>query len=140
MLRYPEHTSVCSGYRNIVLQTQLYENKVSRLTQDGYSRRDAERLAATEVASPGTSEHHTGLAVDIVDAANYNLDETQAQMPAQQWLLENCHRYGFILRYPKDKSNITGIIYEPWHYRYVGSDAAWVIHEQGLCLEEYLEK
>ena len=131
---------VCSGYRNIALQTQLYENKVSRLMYEGYSRKNAERTAATEVAYPGTSEHHTGLAVDIVDAANGNLDETQEQMPAQQWLMENCHRYGFILRYPEGKSEITGIIYEPWHYRYVGTEAARVIHEEGLCLEEYLEE
>ena len=129
---------VCSGYRNVDLQTQLYENKVSRLMDSGYSRSKAERLAATEVAYPGTSEHHTGLAVDIIDAANSNLDESQEQMPAQQWLLQNCQNYGFILRYPKDKSTLTGIIYEPWHYRYVGKEAAAVICEQQLCLEEYL--
>ncbi|MBQ3256011.1 MAG: M15 family metallopeptidase [Oscillospiraceae bacterium] len=131
---------VCSGYRNIVLQTQLYEDKVSRVIEEGHSPGRAEKIAAMEVAYPGTSEHHTGLAVDIVDAANPNLDETQAEMPAQQWLMENCHRYGFVLRYPEGKSDRTGIIYEPWHYRYVGEEAAEVMHEEGLCLEEYLEE
>ena len=130
---------VCSGYRNIVQQTQLYENKVSRVVREGYSRKEAERIAATEVAYPGASEHHTGLAVDLVDAANYQLEETQEQMPAQQWLMANCDRYGFVLRYPEGKSDITGIIYEPWHYRYVGKEAAEIMHREGLCLEEYLE-
>lgn len=129
---------VCSGYRSIVYQSQLFENKISRLMQAGYSREIAEPLAATEVAHPGTSEHHTGLAVDIVDASNYNLDETQENTPAQQWLLQNCWDYGFILRYPKNKSDITGIIYEPWHYRYVGREISQAMRDSGLCLEEYL--
>lgn len=131
---------VCSGYRNIALQTQLYEDKVSRVMQEGHSRREAERIAAMEVARPGTSEHHTGLAVDLVDSDYCSLDETQAQMPAQQWLMANCSRYGFILRYPEGKSEITGIIYEPWHYRYVGVEAATRIYAEGLCLEEYLNQ
>ena len=131
---------VCSGYRNIALQTQLYEDKVSRVMQEGQSHREAERIAAMEVAGPGTSEHHTGLAVDLVDAEYGTLDETQAQMPAQQWLMVNCSRYGFILRYPEGKSEITGIIYEPWHYRYVGVEAAERIYAEGLCLEEYLNQ
>ena len=129
---------VISGYRSITYQAQLFENKVSRLMQAGYSHGDADRLAATEVARPGTSEHHTGLAADIVDSSNYNLDESQERTPAQQWLLEHCWDYGFILRYPKGKSDITGIIYEPWHYRYVGTELSQTLRDSGQCLEEYL--
>ena len=129
---------VCSGYRDLALQTQLYENKIARLVSAGFSRGDAESRAGTEVAYPGTSEHHTGLAVDLVDMNYQRLDEAQEQTAVQQWLMKNSWKYGFILRYPNGKSDITGIIYEPWHYRYVGLDAAEAIYEQGICLEEYL--
>lgn len=129
---------VCSGYRDLALQTQLYENKIARLVSTGFSRGDAESRAGTEVAYPGTSEHHTGLAVDLVDMNYQGLDEAQEQTAVQQWLMKNSWKYGFILRYPNGKSDITGIIYEPWHYRYVGLDAAEAIYEQGICLEEYL--
>lgn len=129
---------VCSGYRDLALQTQLYENKIARLVSTGFSRGDAESRAGTEVAYPGTSEHHTGLAVDLVDMNYQGLDEAQEQTAVQQWLMKNSWKYGFILRYPNGKSDITGIIYEPWHYQYVGLDAAGAIYEQGICLEEYL--
>lgn len=129
---------VCSGYRDLALQTQLYENKIARLVSTGFSRGDAESRAGTEVAYPGTSEHHTGLAVDLVDMNYQGLDEAQEQTAVQQWLMKNSWKYGFILRYPNGKSDITGIIYEPWHYRYVGLDADGAIYEQGICLEEYL--
>ena len=105
----------------------------------GYSKKDAKAKAATSVARPGTSEHQLGLAVDIVDKSHQTLDAAQEDTPVQQWLLENSWKYGFILRYPNQKSNLTGIIYEPWHYRYVGQAAAQEIHERGICLEEYLE-
>ena len=95
---------------------------------------------ADAVAAPGTSEHELGLAVDIYSSENIELDESQEDTETQQWLMEHCYEYGFILRYPKDKSEITGIIYEPWHYRYVGVDAAMDIRDSGLCLEEYLEQ
>ena len=90
------------------------------------------------VARPGTSEHELGLAVDIIDTQLWDLVEEQENLPAQQWLMENSWKYGFIFRYPKDKIEITGIIYEPWHYRYVGKELAAEIHESGLTLEEYL--
>ena len=90
------------------------------------------------VAVPGTSEHQLGLALDIVDMNHQILDESQEETDTQQWLMAHSWEYGFILRYPNDKSEITGIIYEPWHYRYVGRDAAREIYEQGVCLEEYL--
>ena len=91
------------------------------------------------VAVPGTSEHQLGLALDIVDADNQLLDESQENTAVQKWLMEHSWEYGFILRYPNDKSEITGIIYEPWHYRYVGKEDAEKIHSQGVCLEEYLQ-
>ena len=90
------------------------------------------------MAVPGTSEHQLGLALDIVDVANQVLDERQENTEVQKWLMKNSWKYGFILRYPTDKSDITGISYEPWHYRYVGKEAAKEIYEAGICLEEYL--
>ena len=130
--------AVCSAYRTEEKQAQLYANKVERLMAQGLSEDEARTEAARSVAVPGTSEHQLGLAVDLVDNHNWSLDESQASMPAQQWLIKHSWEYGFILRYPGDKGELTGIIYEPWHYRYVGKEAARVIHQQGLCLEEYL--
>lgn len=131
---------ICSSYRSQETQQRLFDNKVQRLIAQGYSAQDAPTEAAKVVALPGTSEHQLGLALDIVDVNNQNLDDSQAQTAVQIWLMENSWRYGFILRYPSDKTNITGIAYEPWHYRYVGKDAAKDIYEQGICLEEYLEQ
>ena len=130
---------ICSSYRSYEKQQSLYQNKVNRLAAQGYSQEKAREEAAKAVALPGTSEHQLGLAVDIVDIANQNLDSSQENTAVQQWLMEYSWEYGFILRYPNDKSDITGIIYEPWHYRYVGKEAAAEIYQQGLCLEEYLE-
>lgn len=129
---------ICSAYRTMEKQTSLYENKIQRLMAEGLNYNEACEKAGTVVAYPGTSEHQLGLAVDIV-AKNYQqLDEKQADTKEAKWLKENCWKYGFILRYPLDKTEETGIIFEPWHYRYVGVDAAKEIMEQGICLEEYL--
>lgn len=128
---------ICSSYRTEEFQTELFENKAAQYIAQGYDRTEAETLAAGWVARPGTSEHQLGLAVDIVDNGYQSLDETQEQTAVQQWLLEHCQEYGFILRYPTDKAELTGVNYEPWHYRYVGSAAAEIM-EQGICLEEYL--
>ena len=136
------HASVCSAYRTQEYQQKLFDRKVRRLLEDtslNYTPEEARTVAARSVAIPGTSEHQLGLAIDLVDNNNWTLDESQAQMPAQQWLMENSWRYGWILRYPIDKSEITGIIYEPWHYRYVGKTVAAEIHGLGMCLEEYLQ-
>jgi D-alanyl-D-alanine carboxypeptidase len=105
---------------------------------NGYSREEAERIAATVSAIPGTSEHQLGLAVDIIDTGIWGLVQEQEDLAGQQWLMENCWRYGFILRYPKNKTDETGIIYEPWHYRYVGIELAEELRECGLTLEAYL--
>lgn len=131
------HPLICSSFRTWEKQNSLFTRKVNRYLEQGYSLQEAETMAAHWVARPGTSEHQTGLAVDIVDISYQLLDEQQEQTPVQRWLMEHCAEYGFILRYPKDKSDLTGVGYEPWHYRYVGEEAAREIMEQGICLEEY---
>lgn len=129
---------VCSAFRAHEEQVTLFQNQTQRYLDLGYSQEEAEREAGYMVAVPGTSEHELGLAADIVAESNQLLDESQEQTAEQQWLMKHCTKYGFILRYPSDKSEITGIGYEPWHYRYVGEEAAKEITESGLCLEEYL--
>lgn len=130
---------ICSSYRSMEKQQTLFTNEIQKQKAYGYDEDTAYEKAATIVAIPGTSEHQLGLALDIVDISNQRLEEEQENTPVQQWLMANSWKYGFILRYPKDKSDITGIIYEPWHYRYVGKEAAKYIYEHQLCLEEYLE-
>ena len=128
-----------SAFRDYAYQKELYENKVQRLQREnGYSVDKARVEAATVVAYPGTSEHQLGLALDLVDARHVKLDTSQENTAAYKWLYEHCAEYGFIVRYPNGKTEITGIIYEPWHFRYVGVDAAKVIMENDITLEEYL--
>lgn len=129
---------ICSAYRTQELQEQLFSNQVNSYTSRGYSYEEAVELAKKSVAYPGTSEHQLGLAVDIVSLHYQILDEGQLKTAEQQWLMNNCWKYGFILRYPSEKTDITGVIFEPWHYRYVGIEAAKEITEQGITLEEYL--
>lgn len=131
---------VCSAYRSRQSQETLFSDKVQEYLDQGLSQSEAEAQAAAWVAVPGTSEHETGLALDIVDIDYQLLDSDQANTPTQKWLLAHAWEYGFILRYPEDKTELTGIDYEPWHYRYVGKDAAKVIFDEGLCLEEYLSQ
>lgn len=129
---------ICSAYRTWEDQTYLFEKKVNSYISKGYGEEEARRKAATETAVPGTSEHQLGLAADILCTSRPWLDEGQADTETQKWLMANCHNYGFILRYPKGTTDITGIIYEPWHYRYVGVDIATEIMSRGITLEEYL--
>ena len=130
---------VASAWRDWATQETLFENKVSRvMAETGLGRDEAEEIAADEVARPGTSEHQLGLAVDIISNDYPWLDEGWADTEEAAWLEAHCAEYGFILRYPPDKSELTGIIWEPWHFRYVGKDAAVYIMENGLCLEEYV--
>ena len=131
---------LCSAYRTQETQQQLYDNKVQRLVNSGMSEEEAKVEAAKAVAIPGTSEHQLGLAVDIVDANMQDLTDEQENTATQKWLMANSWRYGFIHRYPNSKTDITGIIYEPWHYRYVGKDAAQDIFNRDITLEEYLGK
>lgn len=130
---------ICSSYRTMEKQTELYNKKVKEYIKRGYGNKKAKEIAAKWVAMPGTSEHQTGLAVDIVSKKYQILNEKQADTKTQQWLMENCYNYGFILRYPREKNNITKITYEPWHYRYVGIENAKEIKEKNLCLEEYIQ-
>lgn len=130
---------VCSAFRTMEYQEMLYNNKIKRLLAEGVTRADAPSIAAQSVAIPGTSEHQLGLSVDIISETYTNLDRYQEQTAVQQWIMQNCWRYGFILRYPNGTTDITGIIYEPWHYRYVGAVTAREVHESGLVFEEYLE-
>lgn len=129
---------ICSSYRTNQRQRELFKNQVDKYVAAGMTAEEAEIEAAKWVAIPGTSEHQTGLAVDIVALDYQILDEGQEDTPEQKWLMENSYRYGFILRFPTDKSDVTGIHYEPWHYRYVGKEAAAEMYSKGVCLEEYL--
>lgn len=130
---------VCSAYRTQADQEYLFERKVKYYLEKGYEQEEAEEQAGTSVAVPGTSEHQLGLAVDIIERDYPYLNEKQAQTETQKWLMEHCWEYGFILRYPVGSSEITGIIYEPWHYRYVGLDMALELRDLGITLEEYLQ-
>ena len=130
--------AVVSGYRSFDYQTKLFDKKVKKLMDTGVSEEEAKQLAATVVAPPGTSEHQLGLAVDMIDTKLWALEEEQEDLPAQKWLMENSWKYGFVLRYPADKSEVTGIIYEPWHYRYVGTEIAKELYIAGITLEEYI--
>ena len=129
---------VCSAYRTFARQETLHQKQVWKQRGFGLQAEEAERAARRVVAYPGTSEHQLGLAADIVSNTYRTLDSRQAETAEFLWLREHCWEYGFILRYPEDKTDITGIIYEPWHFRYVGVAAAETMMAEGLCLEEYL--
>ena len=125
---------VREGYRTQEEQQQLMDEKIEVYENEGKSKSEAKKLAEQWVAIPGTSEHQLGIAVDI------NADTTKSSRDdVYNWLEENAHTYGFIKRYPSNKTDITGVINEPWHYRYVGKEAASAIYSQGICLEEYIE-
>ncbi len=132
---------VQSSYRAYAKQEQLYWNKVAELKSKYSDPVVYQSLAGEVVKRPGFSEHNTGLAVDLYGSGDYSLTESFANTDAYDWLMENCADYGFILRFPEGKEDITGVIYEAWHYRYVGDpDIAHEIMDNGLCLEEYLEQ
>ena len=124
---------VSEGYRTHEEQVAMMQRYVDLYRAQGYSEEESQNLARDYVAEPGTSEHELGIAVDINGAEGYSDWDVYA------WLAENAHEYGFILRYPEGKEDVTGIDYEPWHYRYVGAAAAQAIYEQQITLEEYLE-
>ena len=125
---------VREGYRTQEEQQQLMDEKIEAYENEGKSKSEAKKLAEQWVAIPGTSEHQLGIAVDI------NADTTKSSSDdVYNWLAENAHTYGFIKRYPSNKTDITGVINEPWHYRYVGKEAASKMYSQGICLEEYID-
>lgn len=127
------YPTVSEAYRTAEEQEEMMNEKIREFIEDGYSKRKAKKLAKNWVAKPGNSEHELGLALDINADMNFSEDEK-----VYGWLAENSYKYGFILRYPPGKDNITGIDYEPWHYRYVGQEAASEIFQRQICLEEYL--
>ena len=124
---------VSSGYRTAKQQQSEMDDKIQEYIDDGKSEDEARALAATYVAQVGYSEHEAGLAIDIVAKANKSVDDT-----VWAWMKEHCAEYGFILRYPEGKEGVTGMSYEPWHFRYVGVEAAQKIMGAGITLEEYL--
>ncbi len=130
---------VRSPYRDISRQEYLFDRKMKLYLNRGYSYMDAYKEASSVVTVPGASEHQIGISLDITSDTYSVLDEGFENTEAGKWLKDNSYRFGFILRYPKGKEDITGIIYEPWHYRYVGVDAATVIYERGITLEEFID-
>lgn len=131
---------ICSPYRDTERQEMLFNRKITRYMNRGMSFVEAYQLASQAVTVPGASEHQIGLALDIVSDQYVDLNEGFGDTEAGKWLAENSCRFGFILRYPRGKEYITGIAYEPWHFRYVGVDAATVIMQEGITLEEFWEE
>lgn len=131
---------ICSAFRTIAFQSMLFNDQINQYIGKGFSLEAAKKEAASWVAVPATSEHHTGLAIDIVSPKYQDLDNGFCKTDAYAWLIKNCDKYGFILRYPKEKKDITHVNFEPWHFRFVGKETASNIKKSGLCLEEYLEK
>ncbi len=131
-----------SGYRSFDYQKSLFERKCTRLVSEGLDEEKAKLKAAEVVAKPGCSEHQLGLAIDITTASMKDLEdpltEAFAYTPEAHWLQQNAANYGFVLRYPKHKTEVTQIIYEPWHYRYIGKEHAQVLAAHDMCLEEYM--
>lgn len=131
---------ICSSYRDRKRQEELFDEDVEALLRKGYTYTEAYEEVAKETMPPGCSEHSTGLAFDIVARDYQMLDKGQEKRDENKWLRKHCAEYGFILRYPKGKEDITQISYESWHFRYVGKEVAEYIMEEGITLEEYLEK
>ena len=132
--------AICSPYRDLNRQEVLFNRKIEAYMSKGMSYMEAYSISSQAVTVPGASEHQIGLAIDIVSDDYITLDEGFAETNAGKWLAEHCYEYGFILRYPKGKEYITSIEFEPWHFRYVGKDAAEVMTKEGLTLEEFWDK
>ena len=132
--------TLTSAYRSVAKQRSNWDIYVGQEMSRGFSKEQAAAEVATYTAVPGYSEHHTGLAFDIVSPSHQNLTESFENTKAFAWLSENAYKFGFILRYPKGKTDITGYTYEPWHYRYVGEVYARDMYEKGVTLEEYLSE
>ena len=131
---------ITSGYRTYQYQQSLFNTYLGNemAAHPDWTREQCEAEVLTYSARPGESEHQTGLCMDLISTENVVLDESFAQNPVYAWLMENAHFFGFILRYPEGDESITGYSYEPWHYRFVGREAATDIYMNGLTLEEYL--
>ena len=127
---------IASAYRSAKRQQELVDEDVQNAMRQGLSYKDAIEKTYEETMPAGYSEHQTGLALDILSAENTKMDVSQENTKGNQWLREHCHEYGFILRYPKGKEDVTKISYEPWHFRYVGHEAAQYMKKNNLTLEE----
>lgn len=132
--------TVASAYRSVRLQNSLYDKKVRVYRNRGVGEEESLRHAGRTVQPPGSSEHHTGLAIDLLTKHVTTLDKDFAKTDAYAWLQAHGADYGFAERYPKGKEEITGIEWEPWHFRYIGAEHAQVLRDSGLCLEEYIEQ
>ncbi|MBR1739527.1 MAG: M15 family metallopeptidase [Ruminococcus sp.] len=130
--------SVISGYRSKGYQKKLWAQERERLAEQGIFGIEADKLIGRTLALPGCSEHNLGIAADLGREGALDTEEDLFRSGEFSWLWENAHRFGFILRYPRMKEHITGISFEPWHFRYVGAEAAELIRESGLCLEEFV--
>lgn len=131
---------VRSPYRTSDHQESNFNNRIKQYMGQGYSYMEAYKRTSQVITVPGCSEHEVGLALDITSDTYQPLKQGFAETAEGQWLEEHSHEYGFILRYPSGKEYITGIEYEPWHFRYVGREAASIIKEENLCLEEFWDK
>ena len=131
--------AIISGYKDKTAQQADYDNAVAKNVEQGMSQEEAEANASLYIQQPGYSEHETGLAIDIAGLGYAALDESLASDPTVAWLMNNGYQYGFIVRYPSGKSDITGTAYEPWHFRYVGIEAATFMHDNNLTLEEFYQ-
>lgn len=130
---------IASAYRSREHQEEVMQRDIKTYMAQGMSYEEAVKKTNEVVMAPGYSEHETGLALDILCTGNMNMDVSQALEPGNQWLLENGYKYGFVLRYPEDKADITQIAYEPWHFRYVGREAAEYLWTNQMTLEEFYE-
>lgn len=130
---------IASAYRSRERQQELVEEDVARYVAQGMNEKEALEKTYEQTMPAGCSEHETGLALDILCSENVNMDLSQAQEPGNQWLSSHAYEYGFILRYPKEKEAITGISYEPWHFRYVGKETTKFLYQNQLTLEEFHE-
>lgn len=130
---------IASAYRDRAYQQGLVEEDVEKYMAMGYTYEEALQKTCEYTMPAGQSEHETGLALDILCSTNTMMDESQGYEPGNRWLVKHCHEYGFILRYPADREDVTGIRYEPWHFRYVGREAAAYLTKKGWTLEEFYE-
>ena len=131
-------TFICSGYRSFETQYYLYWQHVDQyMAEQGMTKEEAEAATRLAVNYPGASEHQLGLAADILEFQGQDMEPYIGQYGLMVWLREHCADYGFIVRYPEDKTDITGIEYEPWHLRFVGTCAHYIM-DNNLCLEEFL--
>ena len=128
---------VCSGYRTLDKQEKLFNRKVLSFVKAGHTKEESYNLARQTISIPGSGEHCLGLAVDFYTRRYHKLERAFEDTPESKWLVEHAQDYGFVMRYGENKTHITGIQYEPWHYRYVGVEAANYMKDNELSLEEF---